>query len=125
GLIGAGQVVGGAEVEHGGTQHALVGAADLGAEHSGEDQLPLHLFVAQLDVEIIALWAGGARGRRRCKARNCAQRREQRRKMPHVQSSPRKNALAAYWAPERAVKYAFHLRKCAPRPLCTDPRAEK
>ena len=89
---------------HGGAQHALVGAADLGGEEAGEDELALHFLVAQLDVEVIAGRAGGVR--RWCGARQTTAqtRREQRRKMPHVQSFPRKNALRAYGAPERAVK---------------------
>ena len=53
-LVGAGKIVGGAEVEHGGAQHALVGAADLRREDAREDQLALHFLVAQLDVEVIA-----------------------------------------------------------------------
>ncbi len=61
-LVGAGKIVGGTEVEHGGAQHALVGAADLGGEDAGKDELALHFLVAQLDVEVVAGGASRMRG---------------------------------------------------------------
>ena len=111
-LVGAGKIVGGTEVEHGGAQHALVGAADLGGEDAGKDELALHFLVAQLDVEVVAGGASRVRHGRQAKSR--ADETEQRRNMPHVQSFPRKNARRAYGPAARSVKYAMLARICAP-----------
>jgi hypothetical protein len=58
-LIGARQVVGRPEISDRGAQQALVGTPDFGGEKAREDELALHLFIAQLDVEVIGGRTGG------------------------------------------------------------------
>ena len=125
GLVGAGKSVGGTEVEHGGAQHALVGAADLGGKEAGEDQLSLHLLVAQLDVEVFAVRARRVRGI----GRKAEDRADEHRTAPQYASCaivPPKECAASLWAARTLCQMAMLRAKSARRALCAPTRtAEK
>ncbi|MEI9899978.1 MAG: hypothetical protein WDN31_07305 [Hyphomicrobium sp.] len=62
-LVRPRELVGDAEVDDRRAQQLFAGAPDLGSQHARKDEVALQLLVAQLDVEILALWTGGERGK--------------------------------------------------------------